>query len=48
MFLELLIIQTVFEFTDKNNNNDCIGYSDPESDSQGELKATYSVRCRPT
>ena len=31
-----------------NNNNDCIWYSDPESDSQRELKATYSVHCRPT
>ena len=31
-----------------NNNNDCIWYSDPESDSQRELKATYFVRCRPT
>ena len=30
------------------NNSDCIWYSDPESDSQRELKATYSVRCRPT
>ena len=31
-----------------NNNNDCNWYSDPESDSQRELKAAYSVRCRPT
>ena len=31
-----------------DKNNDCICYSDPESDSQRELKADHSARCRPT
>ena len=42
------IFKQLYEILLRRYNNDCIWYSDPESDSQGELKATHSVRCRPT